>query len=122
MPDLTPADEYYSDAALAKRAEFDRKTAAGEPINPFDMLGILEPRDPNVNRYGQCPQQVEGIAERDGRRFYFRERHDRWRLHLVIDGDIDWDNSIVEGAGSPTCDEIDRIITDAMGPWERTDA
>lgn len=113
------SDEYYSDAAIAKQAEFDRKQAAGAPINPFDMIGIHEPRDPNVNRYGLCPQQVEGLADRDGRRFYFRERHQHWCLHLVIDGDIDWENTVIEGEGSPSCDEIDSIITDAMGPWTR---
>ncbi|MFV8301264.1 hypothetical protein ACNQP7_31695 [Mycolicibacterium fortuitum] len=111
------ADDYYSDAALAKQAEVDRKKAAGEPITVDDVLGILEPRDPRVNWYGLCPQQVQGVAERDGREFYFRERGGYWRLHLVDDNGIDWGNTVAEGEGEPSCDEIDQIITDHMGPW-----
>ncbi|MDG5773926.1 hypothetical protein [Mycolicibacterium fortuitum] len=113
------ADDYYSDAALAKQAEVDRKKAAGEPITTDDLLGILEPRDPRTHRYGLCPQQVEGVAERDGRRFYFRERGNHWRLHLIDDNGIDWANPIAEADGSPGCDEIDQIITDHLGPWTR---
>lgn len=37
-------DQWYSDAAIAKMAELDRKKAAGEPIGILDLAGILEPR------------------------------------------------------------------------------
>ena len=37
-------DRWYSDSALVKQAEVERKTAAGEPITIGDMCGIYEAR------------------------------------------------------------------------------
>jgi hypothetical protein len=112
---------YYSDEALAKQAEMDRKRAAGEPITTDDMLGILQPRDPRIHRYGQCPQQVEGIAK-NGRPFYFRERGGEWTLDVgPVDAEpgylmwCDSEESVAYGDWEPDCDEIDQLITQHLG-------
>lgn len=114
------SEPYYSDAALAKQAEMDRKVAAGEPITTDDLLGCLQPRDPRQFRYGACPQQVEGV-DRRGRPFYFRERHGEWTLDVGEAGwgaYRDWPNdgtAVAEGDGDPDCDEIDRLISLHLG-------
>ena len=114
------SEPYYSDHALAKQAEFDRKTAAGEHINPSDMLGIFQPRDPRVHRYGRCPQQVEGV-DRVNRPFYFRERGGDWELTVGEPGwgaYLDWPNEgslVAYGDSDPDCDEIDRLICLHLG-------
>jgi hypothetical protein len=42
----TEPDQWYSDTALAKQAEMQRKTLTGEPITTDDLLGSYQPRTP----------------------------------------------------------------------------
>lgn len=110
------SDSYYSDEALRKQAELDRKhAAAGEPIDLADLLGIFEPRDPRATAYGLCPTQLSGVTA-GGDRFYFRARHGEWRLEVdgkvVASGDDDT-------GGYMHADVVDAIVSRELGDgWD----
>lgn len=105
------SDSYYSDEALRKQADLNRKHAAGEPIDLADMRGIFQARDPRATAYGSCPTQLAGVTA-GGDRFYFRARHGEWRLEVdgkvVASGDDDT-------GGYMHADVVDAIVSRELG-------
>lgn len=112
-------ESYYTDAALEKQAEVERKHKTGEPITTSDMRGIFQPRH---RHYGFCPTQLEGRAT-NRQPFYFRSRGGDWDLHVgpanAPTDYLAWADDTqytISGDGDiEDADEVDALVTKHLG-------